>query len=63
MALFGYPVARGLSLDHLIRASEKGFGDRQPKRLCCLEIDDESKFGRLLDRRRGPCECRAIPGS
>jgi hypothetical protein len=32
MALFGYPVARGLSLDDLIRASEKGFGDRQPRR-------------------------------
>ena len=37
--------------DHLVSPREEGFGDRQPKCLRRLEIDDEVEFGRLLDRQ------------
>ena len=37
-------------LDHLVGTQKERFGDGQPQRLRRLEIDDEIKFGRLLDR-------------
>jgi hypothetical protein len=36
--------------DHLVGTMQERLGDRQPERLGGLEIDDEIKFGRLLDR-------------
>ena len=39
-----------LLFDHLIGAKQKRVWDRQPDRFGGCQIDDQIKFGRLLDR-------------
>src|SRR5438067_411591 len=41
------------SLDHLVGADEQRGRDGEAERLCRLEVDDELKFGRLLNRQIG----------
>jgi len=41
-----------VSFDHLVRV-RAAMGDREPKRLCCFEVDDQLEKGRLLDRQIG----------
>ena len=38
-----------LLLDHLVRLEEEHRGDREAKRLCGLEVDDELELHGLLD--------------
>jgi hypothetical protein len=41
------------SLDHLVSKHEQIMRDGKPKRIGCLEVDNELVFDRLLDRQIG----------
>jgi len=44
-------VAVRNSFDHLVGASEQGWGNVKADRVCGLEIDHQFEPGRLLDRK------------
>ena len=46
-------AAKSKLFDHLVGAGEERGQQREAKRRCRLEIDDEREFGGLLDRQVG----------
>ncbi len=41
----------GVLFDHFVGANKNRVRDRNPECLCCLQIQNQFKFGRLLNRQ------------